>query len=110
MTARSLLCRRVLCLPVLLLVAALAGAREPYGFRAGVFDDYLLALSWSPTYCLTHADDAGQCGASKGYGHSITHILPPACCCLAQRNASAKSVMRCRPSQMVLAIALHTSL
>lgn len=76
MTARSLLCRRVLCLPVLLLVAALAGAREPYGFRAGVFDDYLLALSWSPTYCLTHADDAGQCGASKGYGFVLHGLWP----------------------------------
>ncbi|MFJ2689466.1 ribonuclease [Pseudomonas sp. NPDC087336] len=41
---------------------------------AGVFDYYLLALSWSPTYCLTHADDA-QC-SGKGYGFVLHGLWP----------------------------------
>jgi ribonuclease T2 len=41
---------------------------------AGVFDYYLLALSWSPTYCLTHADDA-QC-SGQGYGFVLHGLWP----------------------------------
>ncbi|MHC8285379.1 ribonuclease T2 family protein [Pseudomonas sp. XS1P51] len=41
---------------------------------AGVFDYYLLTLSWSPTYCLTHKDDA-QC-SGKGYGFVLHGLWP----------------------------------
>ncbi|MDI2594900.1 ribonuclease T2 [Pseudomonas sp. 681] len=41
---------------------------------AGVFDYYLLTLSWSPTFCLTHKDDA-QCSA-KGYGFVLHGLWP----------------------------------
>ncbi|MBC3272585.1 ribonuclease T2 [Pseudomonas sp. SWRI81] len=41
---------------------------------AGVFDYYLLALSWSPTFCLTHKDDA-QC-TGKGYGFVLHGLWP----------------------------------
>ena len=42
---------------------------------AGQFDYYLLTLSWSPTYCLTHSDDRAQCG-SKGYGFVLHGLWP----------------------------------
>ncbi|SDT31532.1 ribonuclease T2 [Pseudomonas granadensis] len=41
---------------------------------AGVFDYYLLALSWSPTFCLTHKDDV-QC-SGKGYGFVLHGLWP----------------------------------
>lgn len=41
---------------------------------AGVFDYYLLTLSWSPTYCLTHRDDV-QC-SGKGYGFVLHGLWP----------------------------------
>lgn len=42
---------------------------------AGQFDYYLLALSWSPTYCLTHPQDGAQCGG-KGYGFVLHGLWP----------------------------------
>ncbi|AZV28062.1 ribonuclease [Pseudomonas syringae] len=41
---------------------------------AGVFDYYLLTLSWSPTFCLTHKDDP-QC-TGKGYGFVLHGLWP----------------------------------
>jgi ribonuclease T2 len=41
----------------------------------GQFDYYLLSLSWSPTYCLTHEDDRAQC-AGKGYGFVLHGLWP----------------------------------
>jgi len=41
---------------------------------AGVFDYYLLTLSWSPTYCLTH-QGAAQC-SGKGYGFVLHGLWP----------------------------------
>jgi ribonuclease T2 len=43
--------------------------------EAGRFDYYLLSLSWSPTYCLTHPYDRAQC-ASKGYGFVLHGLWP----------------------------------
>jgi ribonuclease T2 len=40
----------------------------------GDFDYYLMALSWSPSYCLTHLDDTEQC--SKGYGFVLHGLWP----------------------------------
>ncbi len=55
-----------------------ANARESGNARAqsvaGVFDYYLLALSWSPTFCLTHQKDA-QC-SGKGYGFVLHGLWP----------------------------------
>jgi ribonuclease T2 len=42
---------------------------------AGQFDYYLLSLSWSPTYCLTHREDQAQCGA-KGFGFVLHGLWP----------------------------------
>lgn len=44
--------------------------KAPTESVAGVFDYYLLTLSWSPTFCLTHKDDT-QC-SGKGYGFVLT--------------------------------------
>ncbi|NKI74132.1 ribonuclease T2 [Dickeya sp. CFBP 2040] len=41
--------------------------------QAGVFDSYLLTLSWSPTFCLTHAGNE-QC--TKGYGFVLHGLWP----------------------------------
>jgi len=41
----------------------------------GQFDYYLLSLSWSPTYCLTHPYDRAQC-AGKGYGFVLHGLWP----------------------------------
>jgi ribonuclease T2 len=43
--------------------------------EADGFDYYLLSLSWSPTYCLTHPGDRDECG-DRGYG-LILHGLWP---------------------------------
>lgn len=71
---------------ILALIALTAGsigmssARQPASNKAqaesvaGVFDYYLLALSWSPTFCLSHKDDA-QC-TGKGYGFVLHGLWP----------------------------------
>ena len=41
---------------------------------AGQFDYYLLALSWSPTFCLTHSGNE-QC-TGKGYGFVLHGLWP----------------------------------
>jgi len=41
----------------------------------GQFDYYLLSLSWSPSYCLTHQEDRTQCG-SKGLGFVLHGLWP----------------------------------
>jgi ribonuclease T2 len=43
--------------------------------QAGVFDYYLLSLSWAPTYCLTHSDDGAEC-SNKGYGFVLHGLWP----------------------------------
>lgn len=42
--------------------------------QAGEFDYYLLSLSWSPTYCLTHSGNE-QC-QGKGYGFVLHGLWP----------------------------------
>jgi len=41
----------------------------------GEFDYYVMALSWSPTFCETHPDDDEQCG-HKGYGFILHGLWP----------------------------------
>ncbi|MEO7430523.1 MAG: ribonuclease T2 [Dokdonella sp.] len=42
---------------------------------AGPFDYYVMALSWSPTFCETHPDEDEQCG-HKGYGFVLHGLWP----------------------------------
>lgn len=41
----------------------------------GEFDYYLMALSWSPSYCESHPDAEEQCG-HKGYGFVLHGLWP----------------------------------
>src|SRR5438128_340603 len=43
---------------------------------AGVFDYYLLTLSWSPTFCLTHRDNEQCSGKGSGF---VRNGLGPQC-------------------------------
>jgi ribonuclease T2 len=63
---------------VLLLSALGVQARHHYprnDAEAGVFDYYVLSLSWAPTYCLTHTDDGAEC-SGKGYGFVLHGLWP----------------------------------
>ncbi|MGH8254133.1 MAG: ribonuclease T2 family protein [Steroidobacteraceae bacterium] len=51
-----------------------SGGPAPAATTAGQFDYFLLTLSWSPSYCLTHSDDRAQC--SKGYGFVLHGLWP----------------------------------
>jgi ribonuclease T2 len=46
-------------------------AGSPYGS----YDYYVMALSWSPTFCRTHPDEEEQCG-HKGYGFVLHGLWP----------------------------------
>lgn len=41
----------------------------------GQYDYYVMALSWSPTFCQTHPDEDEQCGR-KGYGFILHGLWP----------------------------------
>ena len=66
----------------LTLAASVADARHHNHHRdtdaapgvAGQYDYFLLSLSWSPSYCLTHQQDRAQC--SKGYGFVLHGLWP----------------------------------
>jgi ribonuclease T2 len=65
--------RRCGALIVAAVLLALPAAAQD---RAGVFDHYLLALSWSPSWCAEEADrgDADQCRRGMGF---VVHGLWP---------------------------------
>jgi ribonuclease T2 len=42
---------------------------------AGVYDYYVMSLSWSPTFCQTHRDEDEQCN-HKGYGFVLHGLWP----------------------------------
>jgi ribonuclease T2 len=70
----------------LLIVAspAMTEARKPHqqgstpaqANQPGVFDYYVLALSWSPDYCADHANDRQQCGANSPPGFVLHGLWP----------------------------------
>lgn len=76
----------IILVAVLAISASTAEARHRHGgtappeqtsaSQAGAFDYYLLSLSWSPTYCLTHRNDKIQCGATKGFGFVLHGLWP----------------------------------
>jgi ribonuclease T2 len=64
-----------------LLALAAAGSADARGkgkhggdSRPGRFDYYVVSLSWSPSYCAVHPDEAQQCG--KGYGFVLHGLWP----------------------------------
>ena len=57
------------------LLLAPAAVHAGYGAQqAGPFDYYVLALSWSPAFCATHAGDRPECGQHRGF---VAHGLWP---------------------------------
>jgi ribonuclease T2 len=63
-----------LCATVLPGGAAARSHGDP-SHSAGRFDYYLMSLSWSPSYCLTHPGETDQCG-SKGFGFVLHGLWP----------------------------------
>jgi len=57
---------------------ALSTPASAEGERAGVFDYYVVALSWSPNWCLREGDAKGSPQCDNGTGHGwILHGLWP---------------------------------
>ena len=64
--------------------------------KAGVFDYYVLALSWTPTWCALEGDarDSRQCDPGRGYGFTLHGLWPqyetgwPSFCRTSHREAS----------------------
>ena len=65
---------RLPMLAVLLTLCCAATAREPRS-QAGQFDYYVLALSWSPSFCATNHDPA-QCGVGRRLGFVLHGLWP----------------------------------
>ncbi|WP_416914609.1 MAG: ribonuclease T2 family protein [Roseicyclus sp.] len=64
---------------VLMVLLMLLGSRAwAEGERAGDFDYYVLALSWTPTWCALEGDDRNspQCDAGQGYGFTLHGLWP----------------------------------
>ncbi|MCS3806180.1 ribonuclease T2 [Chromobacterium alkanivorans] len=55
--------------------AASADAGQQHG-QPGVFDYYALSLSWAPSYCASHPQDASECGQGKRYGFVLHGLWP----------------------------------
>ncbi|WP_113912015.1 ribonuclease T2 family protein [Roseovarius dicentrarchi] len=78
---------------ILLLTATIARAE---GEKAGAFDYYVLALSWTPTWCATAGDArrAPECSAQANRGWALHGLWPqyhrgwPSCCTSARRPPS----------------------
>ena len=63
---------------LLAMIATVAVAREHrerHEESGGRFDYYLMSLSWSPSYCEAHPQDADQC-AHKGFGFVLHGLWP----------------------------------
>ncbi len=77
---------RGLALALLLLAATAAQGQDYGGFRGrggggtpGSFDFYVLALSWSPSYCSgkgAERDADGQCSPGRGLGFVVHGLWP----------------------------------
>ncbi|WP_246270375.1 ribonuclease T2 family protein [Hongsoonwoonella zoysiae] len=100
----------MLRLPVLLLTAFLLSAGTAAAERAGEFDFYVLALSWSPTYCASagRGGDPMQCRAAKPYRFIVHGLWPqhergyPAFCRAGPRDAprgAVDSILDIMPSR-----------
>ncbi|MFV0334302.1 MAG: ribonuclease T2 family protein [Tropicimonas sp.] len=80
------------------ILAGLAGGARADGERAGDFDYYVMALSWSPNFCALEGDAKGaeQCTAGRGAGWVLHGLWPqyergwPAHCPSAERNPSRR--------------------
>ena len=82
--------------PLALLIALWPIAAPAEGERAGRFDYYVMALSWSPNWCALEGDarDAPQCDPAADAGWSLHGLWPqnergwPSYCLTAARDPS----------------------
>ncbi len=60
------------------ILAAISGANAQYEGKPGDFDFYVLALSWSPTWCATSDDAAhsAQCDGDAAFGFVVHGLWP----------------------------------
>ena len=60
------------------LSACFSGVAGAEGERAGAFDYYVLALSWTPSWCAIEGDARGseQCEAGQGFGFTLHGLWP----------------------------------
>jgi len=63
---------------VLLFLVIMASAARADSHRTGVFDYYVLSLSWSPTWCALEGDArrSPQCDASADFGWVLHGLWP----------------------------------
>lgn len=62
----------------LLALLFIAGGAFAKGERSGDFDYYVLALSWTPSWCETQGDarNSEQCDIGRGYGFTLHGLWP----------------------------------
>lgn len=90
---------RAVLIGLMMLAAGPAGAD---GERAGDFDYYVMALSWTPSWCAIEGDDRGsdQCDPGQGFGFTLHGLWPqyedgwPAFCPTLERNPSRSQTAR----------------
>lgn len=63
---------------IALVLAGLAGAARSDGERAGAFDYWVMALSWSPSWCALEGDARGspQCDRAADFGWTLHGLWP----------------------------------
>lgn len=61
---------------LLALLAAMGAASAQDRDQPGRFDFYVLALSWSPTYCAETKSKAQQCSGGKSHGFVVHGLWP----------------------------------
>jgi ribonuclease T2 len=71
---------RAVAIALLIVLSPLAVARHHTHAAAAInvpghFDYYLLALSWSPSYCIVHPADRNQC-QGRGFGFVLHGLWP----------------------------------
>lgn len=70
--------RRVLAALIMACLATAAAAQERRQDQPGKFDFYVLALSWSPSFCAGQHDgkNSQQCGTDEDFGFIVHGLWP----------------------------------
>jgi len=73
--------RGVLAAVGLLILCVSAAVSRSHGSKArsgtpGVFDYYVLSLSWSPQHCFEKSDDSNECNGSRPFGFVVHGLWP----------------------------------
>lgn len=76
--ARAIIATREVALLLFIAILGLSAALSAKEQRAGQFDYYVLALSWSPSYCAGEAgqQDAQQCAPGRRFAFVVHGLWP----------------------------------